>query len=291
MQILDGVKLAREIKEEIKQDVETAIRKGQRKPHLAAVLVGSDGASQTYVNNKIKDCEQVGFKSSLIKLPNTVSQTELLETIEKLNHQKDLDGFIVQLPLPKQIDQEKVIEAINPKRDVDGFHPENFGKMALDMSTFLPATPFGILEMLDRYEIPTKGKHAVIIGRSRIVGRPMSILMGRKDFPGNSTVTLTHSNTENLEEFTKQADIVITALGVPNFLKAHMIKEGAVVIDVGITRVDDDSERGYQLVGDVDFEGVKEKASWITPVPGGVGPMTRAMLLKNTLLAYKNNMK
>src|SRR5690625_5545670 len=173
MQILDGVKLAREIKEEIKQDVEAAVKNGQRKPHLAAVLVGSDGASQTYVNNKIKDCEQVGFKSSLIKLPNTVSQTELLETIEKLNTQKDLDGFIVQLPLPKQIDQEKVIEAINPKRDVDGFHPENFGKMALDMSTFLPATPFGILEMLDRYEIPTKGKHAVIIGRSRIVGRPM----------------------------------------------------------------------------------------------------------------------
>lgn len=291
MQILDGVKLAREIKEEIKQDVEAAVKNGQRKPHLAAVLVGSDGASQTYVNNKIKDCEQVGFKSSLIKLPNTVSQTELLETIEKLNTQKDLDGFIVQLPLPKQIDQEKVIEAINPKRDVDGFHPENFGKMALDMSTFLPATPFGILEMLDRYEIPTKGKHAVIIGRSRIVGRPMSILMGRKDFPGNSTVTLTHSSTENLEEFTKQADIVITALGVPNFLKANMIKEGAVVIDVGITRVDDDSEKGYQLVGDVDFEDLKEKASWITPVPGGVGPMTRAMLLKNTLLAYKNNMR
>lgn len=291
MQILDGVKLAREIKEEIKEDVEAAVKNGQRKPHLAAVLVGSDGASQTYVNNKIKDCEHVGFKSSLIKLPNTVSQTELLETIEKLNTQKDLDGFIVQLPLPKQIDQEKVIEAINPKRDVDGFHPENFGKMALDMSTFLPATPFGILEMLDRYEIPTKGKHAVIIGRSRIVGRPMSILMGRKDFPGNSTVTLTHSNTENLEEFTKQADIVITALGVPNFLKANMIKEGAVVIDVGITRVDDDSEKGYQLVGDVDFEDVKEKASWITPVPGGVGPMTRAMLLKNTLLAYKNNMR
>lgn len=291
MQILDGVKLAREIKQEIKDDVEAALKSGKRKPHLAAVLVGNDGASQTYVNNKIKDCEQVGFKSSLVKLPNTISQTELLETIEELNHQKDLDGFIVQLPLPKQIDQEKIIETINPKRDVDGFHPENFGKMALDMSTFLPATPFGILEMLERYEIPTKGKHAVIIGRSRIVGRPMSILMGRKDFPGNSTVTLTHSSTEHLEEFTKQADIVITALGVPGFLKADMIKEGAVVIDVGITRVDDDSEKGYKLVGDVDFDNVKEKASWITPVPGGVGPMTRAMLLKNTLLAYKNNMR
>lgn len=291
MQILDGVKLAREIKQEIKIDVELAVKSGKRQPHLAAVLVGSDGASQTYVNNKIKDCEQVGFKSSLVKLASTVSQTELLEVIEKLNTQKDLDGFIVQLPLPKQIDQEEIISAINPKRDVDGFHPENFGKMALDMSTFLPATPFGILEMLERYEIPTKGKHAVIIGRSRIVGRPMSILMGRKDFPGNSTVTLTHSNTENLQEYTQHADIVITALGVPGFLKADMIKEGAVIIDVGITRVDDDSEKGYKLVGDVDFDNVKEKASWITPVPGGVGPMTRAMLLKNTLLAYKSSMR
>jgi methylenetetrahydrofolate dehydrogenase (NADP+)/methenyltetrahydrofolate cyclohydrolase len=291
MQILDGIKLAREIKQEIKDAVSEAVGKGQRAPHLAAVLVGNDGASQTYVSNKIKDCEQVGFKSSLVKLPNTVSQTELLEVIEKLNQQEDLDGFIVQLPLPSQIDQEEVIEAIDPKKDVDGFHPMNFGKMALDMSTFLPATPFGILEMLERYNIPTRGKHTVVIGRSRIVGRPMSILMGRKDFPGNSTVTLTHSNTENLAYYTYSADIVITALGVPGFLKAEMIKEGAVVIDVGITRVDDDSEKGYKLVGDVDFDSVKEKASWITPVPGGVGPMTRAMLLKNTLLAYKNNMR
>lgn len=291
MQILDGIKLAREIKQEIKDAVAEAISQGKRAPHLAAVLVGNDGASQTYVSNKIKDCEQVGFKSSLVKLPNTVSQTELLEVIEKLNQQEDLDGFIVQLPLPSQIDQEEVIEAIDPKKDVDGFHPTNFGKMALDMSTFLPATPFGILEMLERYNIPTRGKHTVVIGRSRIVGRPMSILMGRKDFPGNSTVTLTHSNTENLAYYTYSADIVITALGVPGFLKAEMIKEGAVVIDVGITRVDDDSEKGYKLVGDVDFDSVKEKASWITPVPGGVGPMTRAMLLKNTLLAYKNNMR
>lgn len=291
MQLLDGNKLAREIKDEIKESVTESVKLGKRAPHLAAILVGNDGASQTYVKNKIKDCEQVGFKSSLVVLPNTVSQTELLEEIEKLNHLKDLDGFIVQLPLPKQIDQELVIEAIDPTKDVDGFHPANFGKMALDMSTFLPATPFGILEMLDRYKIPTKGKHTVIIGRSRIVGRPMSILMGRKDFPGNSTVTLTHSHTENLAEYTQHADIVITALGVPGFLKADMIKEGAVVIDVGITRVDDDSEKGYKLVGDVDFDNIKEKASWITPVPGGVGPMTRAMLLKNTLLAYKNNTK
>lgn len=289
MQLLDGVKLAKEIKEEIKISVEEAISQGKRRPHLAAVLVGNDGASQTYVKNKIKDCEQVGFKSSLVRLQSTVSQTELIEAIHQLNEQKDLDGFIVQLPLPPQIDQEEVIEAIDPKKDVDGFHPENFGKMALDMSTFLPATPFGILEMLERYQIPTNGKHAVIIGRSRIVGRPMSILMGRKDFPGNSTVTLTHSHTENLAEYTKHADIVITALGVPGFLKADMIKEGAVVIDVGITRVNDDSEKGFSLQGDVDFENVKEKASWITPVPGGVGPMTRAMLLKNTLLAYKRN--
>lgn len=292
MQILDGIKLAREIKQEIKDAVAEAVSQGQRAPHLAAVLVGNDGASQTYVSNKIKDCEQVGFKSSLVKLPNTVSQTELLEVIEKLNKQEDLDGFIVQLPLPSQIDQEEVIEAIDPKKDVDGFHPMNFGKMALDMSTFLPATPFGILEILERYNIPTRGKHTVVIGRSRIVGRPMSILMGRKDFPGNSTVTLTHSNTENLSYYTYSADIVITALGVPGFLKADMIKEGAVIIDVGITRVEDPtSEKGYKLVGDVDFESVKEKASWITPVPGGVGPMTRAMLLKNTLLAYKNNMR
>lgn len=291
MQILDGIKLSKEIKQEIKEAVEIAVNQGKRPPHLAAVLVGDDGASQTYVSNKIKDCRQVGFKSSLVKLPNTVSQTELIEEIQKLNNEKDLDGFIVQLPLPRQIDQEEVINAIDPKKDVDGFHPENFGKMALDMSTFLPATPFGILEMLERYRIPTKGKHTVIIGRSRIVGRPMSILMGRKDFPGNSTVTLTHSNTENLALYTRHADIIITALGVPGFLKANMVKDGAVVIDVGITRVNDDSEKGYRLMGDVDFENVKDKASWITPVPGGVGPMTRAMLLKNTLLAYKNNTK
>lgn len=291
MQILDGIQLAREIKSEIKDIVNKASLEGKRKPHLAAVLVGNDGASQTYVKNKIKDCEQVGFESSLIKLPETVSQYELLDEIYKLNNLKDLDGFIVQLPLPKHIDQEKIIEAIDPSKDVDGFHPMNFGKMALDMEAFLPATPFGILELLKRYNIPTQGKHTVVIGRSRIVGRPMSILMSRKEYPGNSTVTLTHSNTENLIDFTRTADIIITALGVPNFLKENMIKEGAVIIDVGITRVDDNSDKGYSLVGDVDFENVKNKASWITPVPGGVGPMTRAMLLKNTLLAYKNNTK
>lgn len=287
--ILDGLKVSKEIKTEIGQEVEKIIASKRRPPHLAAILVGQNGASMTYVNNKIKDCKEVGFKSSLMKFPSTVSEAELLEKIDELNKSKDVDGFIVQLPLPKQIDQEKIIMAIDPRKDVDGFHPENFGKMALEMDTFLPATPFGILTLLERYQIDTKGKHCVIIGRSRIVGKPMSILMGRKDFPGNSTVTLTHSYTPHIEEFTKNADIVITALGDPNFLKGDMIKKGAIVIDVGITRVEDDSEKGYSLKGDVDFESCKEIAEAITPVPGGVGPMTRAMLMKNTILAYKTS--
>lgn len=287
-QILDGLKVSQDIKNEIKADVDKIIASGKRVPHLAAILVGNNGASKAYVNSKVKDCAEVGFKSSLIKMSSTVSEAELLEKIAELNDDPEIDGFIVQLPLPKQMDQEKVIMAINSHKDVDGFHPENFGRMALEMSTFLPATPFGILTLLERYNIETKGKHCVIIGRSRIVGRPMSILMGRKDFPGNSTVTLTHSYTPHIEEFTKAADIVITALGDPHFLKGDMIKEGAVVIDVGITRIDDDSEKGYHLAGDVDFDSCAAKASWITPVPGGVGPMTRAMLMKNTLLAYKH---
>ncbi|HAI81991.1 MAG TPA: bifunctional 5,10-methylene-tetrahydrofolate dehydrogenase/5,10-methylene-tetrahydrofolate cyclohydrolase [Chryseobacterium sp.] len=287
--ILDGLKVSKEIKQEIRSDVEKIVAGKRRAPHLVAILVGSNGASMTYVNNKIKDCREVGFKSSLVKFPSTVSEAELLEKIEELNKSKDVDGFIVQLPLPKQIDQEKIIMAIDPRKDVDGFHPENFGKMALEMDTFLPATPFGILTLLERYGIETEGKHCVIIGRSRIVGKPMSILMGRKHFPGNSTVTLTHSYTPHIEKFTHHADIVITALGDPNFLKADMIKKGAVIIDVGITRITNDSEKGYELVGDVDFESCKTKASWITPVPGGVGPMTRAMLMKNTLLAYKTS--
>ena len=288
-QILDGLKVSKEIKQEIRADVEKIVANKRRPPHLVAILVGSNGASIAYVNNKIKDCKEVGFKSSLVKFPSTVSESELLEKIDELNKSKDVDGFIVQLPLPKQIDQEKIIMAIDPRKDVDGFHPENFGKMALEMDTFLPATPYGILTLLERYGIETNGKHCVIIGRSRIVGKPMSILMGRKDFPGNSTVTLTHSYTPHIEKFTQNADIVITALGDPNFLKAEMIKEGTVIIDVGITRVDDDSEKGYHLAGDVDFESCKTKASWITPVPGGVGPMTRAMLMKNTILAYKTS--
>ena len=287
--ILDGLKVSKEVKAEIKQEVEKILANKRRAPHLVAILVGNSGASKAYVNSKVKDCEEVDFSSTLIKFPSTVSEAELLEKIDELNKSKDVDGFNVQLPLTKQIDQEKIIMAIDPRKDVDGFHPENFGKMALEMDTFLPATPFGILTLLERYGIQTEGKHCVIIGRSRIVGKPMSILMGRKHFPGNSTVTLTHSYTPHIERFTHHADIVITALGDPNFLKADMIKKGAVIIDVGITRITNDSEKGYELVGDVDFESCKTKASWITPVPGGVGPMTRAMLMKNTLLAYKTS--
>ncbi|GGE87974.1 methylenetetrahydrofolate dehydrogenase (NADP+) / methenyltetrahydrofolate cyclohydrolase [Chishuiella changwenlii] len=287
MQILDGIKLSKEIKQEIKQKVESFKEQGKRVPHLGAILVGNNGASRTYVDNKIKDCNFVGFESSELILPDTISQEELIAEIVKWNNDDSLDGFIVQLPLPKHIDQEVVINTIDPDKDVDGFHPMNFGKMALEMETFLPATPYGIMEMLERYNIDTAGKHTVVIGRSRIVGRPMSILMSKNGNPGNSTVTLTHSKTENLEQYTKEADIVITALGVPGFLKAEMVKDGAVIVDVGITRVDDSTNpRGFILAGDVDFDNVKEKASWITPVPGGVGPMTRAMLLKNTLLAY-----
>jgi methylenetetrahydrofolate dehydrogenase (NADP+) / methenyltetrahydrofolate cyclohydrolase len=289
MILLDGNKLASEIKNEIKQAASTHIQQGKRPPHLAAILVGANGASMTYVNSKIKDCEEVGFVSSLIKLPESISEQELLDEINKLNTQKDLDGFIVQLPLPKHINEEKILLAIDPNKDVDGFHPMNFGKMALDMQTFIPATPFGIITMIDRYKIPTAGKNVVVIGRSHIVGRPISILMSKKGKTGDATVTVVHSKTQNLESFTKQADIIVTALGVPNFLKANMVKEGVTVIDVGITRVNDNSKKGFKLLGDVDFESVKNKTSFITPVPGGVGPMTRAMLLKNTMVAFETN--
>lgn len=292
MTILDGKALSNTIKEEIKVEVEKMKQKGEKVPHLAAVLVGNDGASLTYVSSKVKSCERVGFESTLIKLPSTISELELLDKIDALNEDENIDGFIVQLPLPKQIDTQKVIMRIDPDKDVDGFHPTNFGKMALDMTTFIPATPFGILELLERYNVQTAGKHTVVIGRSHIVGRPMSILMGRKGFPGNSTVTLTHSHTKNITQITSQADIIITALGVPNYLKAEMVKDDAVVIDVGITRVpDENSPKGYIITGDVDYEKVKEKASYITPVPGGVGPMTISMLLKNTLLARELHRK
>ncbi len=294
MTILDGKKISNDIKNEIAEEVKQMKAQGEKVPHLAAVIVGNDGASLTYVGSKVRACERIGFESTMVRMSNTTSEVELLDKIEELNDNDDIDGFIVQLPLPPQINTQKVLMAVNPDKDVDGFHPANFGKMALDMSTFIPATPFGILELLDRYGVETKGKHTVVIGRSHIVGRPMSILMGRKGFPGNSTVTLTHSHTKNINQIKTQPHIIISALGVPGFLKAEMVKDDVVIIDVGITRVPDDSEKGYYITGDVDFDNVSKKASYITPVPGGVGPMTIAMLLKNTLLArdrhrLKNN--
>lgn len=290
MTILDGKKVSNDLKNEIAEEVKKIKDRGEKVPHLAAIIVGNDGASLTYVNSKVKACERVGFESTMVRMPSTTSEMELLKKIKELNENDDIDGFIVQLPLPEQIDTQKVLMAVDPDKDVDGFHPANFGKMALDMTTFIPATPFGILELLERYNVETKGKHTVVIGRSHIVGRPMSILMGRRGFPGNSTVTLTHSHTKNITQITSQADIIITALGVPGFLKAEMVKDDAVVIDVGITRVaDDTTERGYRITGDVDFKEVSKKASFITPVPGGVGPMTIAMLLKNTLLARERH--
>ena len=286
MEILDGKKVSNDIKDEIAIEVAQMKERGEKIPHLAAVLVGENGASLTYVNSKVKSCERIGFESTLVKLPENISEEDLLAKIDELNNDSAIDGFIVQLPLPKHIDEEKILLAVHPDKDVDGFHPTNFGKMALDMPSFIPATPYGIMELLERYKVETSGKHTVVIGRSHIVGRPMSILMSQKGTPGDSTVTLTHSRTKNLSEITKQADIIIPALGVPNFLKADMVKDGVVIIDVGITRVTDESaKRGYRIVGDVDFAEVSPKSSFITPVPGGVGPMTIAMLLKNTLLS------
>ncbi|MDC0389320.1 bifunctional 5,10-methylenetetrahydrofolate dehydrogenase/5,10-methenyltetrahydrofolate cyclohydrolase [Flavobacteriaceae bacterium] len=286
MKIIDGKMISNLIKEEIKLEVDKIIKKGDRPPHLAAILVGNDGASLTYVGSKVRSCKQVGFDSTLVKLPAEISQKDLLNKIHELNNDDKIDGFIVQLPLPNHIDEEKVLMTVNPNKDVDGFHPSNFGKMALNMESFIPATPYGIIELLKRYEINTSGKNTVVIGRSNIVGRPISILLSRKGNPGDSTVTLVHSRTKNLESFTKNADIIVSALGVPDFLKSEMVKKGVIIIDVGITRVkDDSSSKGYVIKGDVDFESVKEKASFMTPVPGGVGPMTIAMLLKNTLFS------
>ncbi|MCY4297853.1 MAG: bifunctional methylenetetrahydrofolate dehydrogenase/methenyltetrahydrofolate cyclohydrolase FolD [Flavobacteriaceae bacterium] len=292
MIIIDGKKISQTIKEEIKWKVEKRKREGLKTPHLAAVLVGDDGASQTYVNSKVIACQKVGFKSTLITKQKTVSQNELFHVIDQLNQDNDIDGYIVQLPLPKHIDEEKVLMKVNPDKDVDGFHPYNFGKMALEMPTFISATPYGIMELLERYQIEVASKHCVVIGRSHIVGRPISILMSQKKKYANATVTLAHSRTKNLEELTKTADIIITALGKPEFLKAEMVQEGVVIIDVGITRVSDSkAKRGYVLKGDVAFESVSKKAKAITPVPGGVGPMTIAMLLKNTLLACQRKGK
>jgi methylenetetrahydrofolate dehydrogenase (NADP+)/methenyltetrahydrofolate cyclohydrolase len=286
MIILDGRKTSSDIKDEIAVAVNEITASGARAPHLAAVIVGEDGASLTYVGSKVRACKKVGFDSTLVKLPKTTTEDELLNKVDELNNDDNIDGYIVQLPLPSHIDSQKILIAVDPGKDVDGFHPTNFGKMALNLPTFISATPYGVMELLERYNVETEGKHTLVIGRSDIVGRPISILMSRKSNPGNSTVTLAHSRTKNIKELTLQADIIISALGSPNFVKADMVKEGVVVVDVGITRVKDDSEKGYKIVGDVDYENVSKKASHITPVPGGVGPMTIAMLLKNTLQAY-----
>jgi len=288
MILLDGKKTANDIKEEIEIEVATLVDAGGKKPHLAAILVGMDGASETYVNAKVKACEKVGFNSTLVRFDSDVTENKLLAEVEKINNNSDIDGLIVQLPLPKHIDEMKVTEAILPTKDVDGFHPANIGRMALNLPTYLPATPAGILELLERYKVETIGKHCVVIGRSHIVGSPMSILMARNANPGNCTVTLTHSRTKNLKEITKTADILIVALGKAEFVTADMVKEGVTIIDIGITRIKSDKTKsGWKLLGDVDFEGVKEKCNFITPVPGGVGPMTIAMLLKNTLISAK----
>lgn len=286
MQLLDGKATSEQIKLEIAEQVKLIKAAGGRVPHLAAVLVGNDGASETYVNNKVLDCRQVGFESTLIRLPTEVTEEELLKRIDHLNRDKNIDGFIVQVPLPKHIDEARVTLAIDPLKDVDGFSPASVGRMCLGMPTFVSATPNGIMELLRRYEVDTEGKHCVVVGRSNIVGTPMSILMSRNSKPGNATVTLVHSRTPNMAEICRSADILIVAIGKPNFVNSDMVKEGAVVVDVGITRVEDSTRpSGFRLVGDVEFEAVKDKCSFITPVPGGVGPMTRAALLLNTLKA------
>jgi methylenetetrahydrofolate dehydrogenase (NADP+)/methenyltetrahydrofolate cyclohydrolase len=286
MQIIDGKLISQTVKQEIALKVSQLIAEGKKQPHLAAIIVGHDPASQTYVASKVKSCAEVGFVSSKIEMPETTTQAELLAQVEALNANPDIDGFIVQLPLPKHLDEQAVLEAISPTKDVDGFHPTNVGRMMLGLPTFLPATPAGIVELLARYDIPTSGKHCVVVGRSNIVGTPMSVLLSRKATPGNCTVTLTHSHTQDLASITRQADILIVALGKPQFVTADMVKSGAVVIDVGIHRIpSDQTKTGFRLVGDVDFDDVKDKCSFITPVPGGVGPMTIVSLLNNTLLA------
>ena len=287
MELLDGRKISNDIKNEIAQSVSKIKESGMRPPHLAAVIVGNDGASMTYVGAKVKACDFVGFQSTLVKLPESTPELSLIKKIHALNEDSKIDGFIVQLPLPNHMDEQKILMAINPDKDVDGFHPTNVGKLSLGLPTFISATPFGIIELLKRYNVKTSGKHVVVIGRSNIVGRPLSILMSQKRISGNATVTVAHSRTQNLSDLTIKADIIVAALGIPEFLKADMIKSDSVVIDVGITRVNDSStKKGYKIVGDVDFENVSKKTSYITPVPGGVGPMTIAMLLKNTLQAY-----
>lgn len=288
MQLIDGKAISSAIKQEIAQEVKDIIAAGGKTPHLAAILVGNDGGSETYVAHKVKACEEVGFKSTLIRLQEDISEEELLQKVDELNKNQDIDGFIVQLPLPKHISEQKVIEAIDYKKDVDGFHPVNVGRMSIGLPCFVSATPAGILELLKRYNIPTSGKHCVVIGRSNIVGKPVAQLMMQKGYPGNSTVTVCHSRSENLKEICREADILIAAVGIPDFVEADMVKDGAVVIDVGTTRVPSSvTKSGFRLMGDVKFDEVAAKSSFITPVPGGVGPMTIVSLLRNTLLAGK----
>ncbi len=288
MKLIDGKLISAQVKLELKEEVEKQKATGGKIPHLAAILVGSNGSSETYVASKIKSCEEIGFKSTLIRRDESITEEELLEVIKQLNEDDDIDGFIVQLPLPAQINVEKVIEAIEPRKDVDGFHPINIGRMAKGLPAYISATPFGVLELIKRYNIETAGKHCVVVGRSQIVGLPMSILMQRNTYPGNCTVSLVHSRTQNLPEITRQADILIAALGKPEFITADMVKEGAVVIDVGLTRIVDETKKsGFALKGDVKFDEVAPKCSYITPVPGGVGLMTVAALMHNTLLSAR----
>ena len=290
MTIIDGKKISEDILNEISLEVQTRTKRGDKTPHLAAILVGDDGPSQTYVNSKIKACEKVDFKSSLFKYDNNISEEKLLDEIEMINNNDDIDGFIVQLPLPSSINQENILNCINPNKDVDGFHPINYGKMTLGINSFIPATPLGILELFKRYKINLNGKKCLVIGRSQIVGRPISILLSQSNEFCNATVTLAHSRTLDLNKLALDSDVIISAIGSPEFLKEDMVKKGAIIIDVGISRVKDaELKKGYRIAGDVDFKNVSKKASYITPVPGGVGPMTIAMLLKNTLLACQNN--
>ena len=290
MTVIDGKKISEDILNDISIEVNKRASRGAKTPHLAAILVGDDGPSETYVNSKIKACEKVGFKSSLFRYDDNISEGELLDEIENINNDNDIDGFIVQLPLPSSINQENILNSVNPKKDIDGFHPINYGKMTLGIDSFIPATPNGILELFKRYKLSLNGKKCLVIGRSQIVGRPISILLSQSNEFCNATVTLAHSRTLDLEKHTLDSDVIISAIGRPEFLKADMVKEDAIVVDVGISRVKDtNSKKGYRIVGDVDFKNVSKKASFITPVPGGVGPMTIAMLLKNTLLACQNN--
>ncbi len=290
MQIIDGKQTAADIKAEIAQEVEAMKLAGERVPYLAAILVGHDGGSETYVANKVKSCHECGFKSSLLRFEDDITEAQLLDEIRKLNEDPEVDGFIVQLPLPRHINEQKVTDAIDPSKDVDGFHPVNVGRLSIGLPGFRSATPAGIIDLLERYNIPTKGKHAVVLGRSNIVGKPIATLLMQKAYPGDCTVTVCHSATTNIKEICLSADIIVAALGSPEFLKEDMVKEGAVVIDVGTTRVPDASRKsGFRLSGDVDYKNVAPKCSYITPVPGGVGPMTICSLMKNTLMARKNN--